>query len=168
MKSGETISNLSFTDLDGKTFRLEDLRGRWVILNFWSAECPWAERVEADLKNLAKAYGCALLTVAANANESDEQIKEAAFQRGLFPVLLDRGQQAADILGAETTPHIFLIDEKGVLRYQGAVDDVSFRQRTPTRSYLKDALEALKAGLEPDPADTPAYGCTIVRFHEGG
>jgi hypothetical protein len=32
------------------------------------------------------------------------------------------------------------------------------------RSYLSDALEALLAGRQPDPAETSPYGCALVRF----
>ena len=44
-----------------------------------------------------------------------------------------------------------------------AVDDVSFRQRRPTRFYLDEAVEALLDGRLPAVGETPAYGCTIVR-----
>ena len=69
----------------------------------------------------------------------------------------------ADAWGAQTTPHVFVVDEAGVLRYQGAVDDVTFRQREPKRFYVKEAVDALLAGRLPEIASTPAYGCTIVR-----
>ena len=68
-----------------------------------------------------------------------------------------------DLYGSLTTPHIFVIDREGKLRYQGAFDDVTFRQREPTRFYLKDALDALLAGRQPEPAQTTPYGCSIVR-----
>jgi hypothetical protein len=70
----------------------------------------------------------------------------------------------ADQYVALTTPHFFVIDEQGILRYQGALDDVTFRKPTPTHNYLHDAVEAVVAGARPQPAETPAYGCAIVRF----
>jgi|LGOV01.1.fsa_nt_gb hypothetical protein len=68
-----------------------------------------------------------------------------------------------DLYSAVTAPHFFDIDEKGVLRYRGAPDDTSFRQREPTAHYLKDAVEALLNGRDPNPAETAGYGCAIVR-----
>jgi hypothetical protein len=59
-----------------------------------------------------------------------------------------------------------VIDATGILRYRGAFDDVTFRQRTPARFYLKEAVEVLLAGKLPDPAETQPYGCTIVRYSE--
>jgi hypothetical protein len=56
-----------------------------------------------------------------------------------------------------------VVDKEGILRYRGAVDDVKFRQRQATRFFLEEAIEALLDGRLPQLAETPAYGCTIVR-----
>ena len=168
MKIGDLVPDFSLPDLEGRIWRLSELHGRMVIINFWSAECPWTARADGPLVELAEQYNGSLLTIAANASESDELLSASAQERGVAPVLLDRAWLAADLLDAQTTPHVFLVDPNGILRYQGALDDVTFRQRTATRSYLGEALAALKEGRNPDPAETPAYGCTIVRFNEGG
>ena len=105
-----------------------------------------------------------LLTLAANANEPPEQLREVAKQRGLSLILRDVNQRVADLYGALTTPHLFVVDQEGILRYQGAFDDVTFRQRSPKRCYLRDAVEAVLHGSTPAPDQTPAYGCSIVRF----
>jgi len=55
------------------------------------------------------------------------------------------------------------VDVAGILRYQGALDDVTFRQREPNRFYVKEVVDALLAGRLPEVASAPAYGCTIVR-----
>jgi hypothetical protein len=70
----------------------------------------------------------------------------------------------ADRYGAQTTPHLFVVDEAGVLRYAGAPDDVGFRQRVPSRDYLADAVGALLEGRAPEPASTAAFGCALVRM----
>jgi hypothetical protein len=90
----------------------------------------------------------------------------AAARRRKVPfVLRDADGSVADRYGAQTTPHVFLINRQGILRYRGAVDDVSFRQREPTRFYLREAVEALLAGRLPEVADVQPFGCTIVRYH---
>jgi hypothetical protein len=43
------------------------------------------------------------------------------------------------------------------------VDDVTFRQRRPTRFYVDEAVEALLAERLPPVAETPAFGCAVVR-----
>ncbi len=165
MEPGDLAPDFTLPDLDGTPHALSDHRDRVVVVNFWSAECPWAERADSQLKNWLREWGerVVLLTVASNANETVKLITEAARQRGIELLLLDSGCRVADAWGAQTTPHVFVVDESGVLRYQGAVDDVTFRQREPKRFHVKEAVDALLAGRLPEVASTPAYGCTIVR-----
>ena len=164
--SGACAPDFSLPDLQGKEQRLSTLRGRVVLLNFWSAECPWSARGDQELLEGLASWGAevVLWTVAANANEPLDLISWAAEERGLPCVLYDAHQQVADLYGAETTPHVFVIDAAGLLRYQGAINDITFRQRTATRRYLQEAVSAILAGVEPDPAETQPYGCSIVRF----
>lgn len=155
----------SLPRIGGGATNLQDFLGRVVALNFWSAECPHSARCDAALAAARQAWGDAVvvLNIAANANETLEQLQSAAAARGVA-VLHDAGHLVADLYGAQTTPHLFVIDREGILRYQGAFDDMTFRQRTPTRSYLVDAVNAVLRGEQPDPAQTPAYGCAIVRL----
>jgi hypothetical protein len=104
-----------------------------------------------------------LLSIAANRSESAQAVEAAAKTRRLPRVLIDAQHRIADLYGAQTTPHVFVVDANGLLRYRGAVDDVTFRQRQATRFYLEEAVEALLEGRSPEIQETPAYGCTIVR-----
>ncbi len=151
-------------DLDGVPHRLGDYRGKIVVVNFWSAECPWSERADRNLLEILRQVPgrVAVLPVAANATEPDEMLRAALLQRGLDFVLRDSGGSLAAAWGAATTPHVFVVDSGGVLRYRGAVDDVTFRKRTPERFYVQEALEALLEGRLPAVQETSPYGCTIV------
>jgi peroxiredoxin len=152
-------------DLHGVLHRLHDYRGRIVIVNFWSCECPHAERTDRAIMAMFVQWReeVVLLPIAANRIESAEAVAEAAKVRRLPLVLIDREDVVADLYEAQTTPHVFVIDRVGILRYRGAVDDVTFRLRRPTRFFLDEAVEALLDGRLPALAETPAYGCTIVR-----
>ena len=153
------------TDLKGDSHLLAAAHGQVLVLNFWSSECPWAQRGDEIIAKLKPSWGdrVELWSIASNANETDEQLALAAAAREPGLVLRDAEHVVADLYGAVTTPHLFVIDEQGVLRYRGAPDDTSFRQREPTVHYLKDAVEALLNGREPNPAVTAGYGCTIMR-----
>jgi peroxiredoxin len=152
-------------DPQGKVHTLSEYRGRIVIINFWSCECPHAERTDQwIMQSLAKWNAdVALLPIAANRNESAQGVEEAARARGLPTVLLDAEHVVADLYEAVTTPHVFVVDGDGILRYRGAVDDVTFRNRKATRFFLNEAVEALIDGRLPALTEMPAYGCTIVR-----
>lgn len=156
----------SLPDLEGNAHSLSDQLGLVMVLNFWSAECPWAQRVDESLDNLRSRWPADVVywPIASNANENLELITSAAARLDLPVVLLDRNQAVADMYGAVTTPHFYVLDRQGVLRYSGSYDDVTFRQRTPTRFYLEEAVNALLAGRHPDLAETPPYGCALVRY----
>lgn len=165
MELNQPVPDFSLPDLGGIPHYLSDYRGRIVVINFWSAECPWCERTDSHLLDLARQYPdrVTLLTVAANASEPLSMLREAAHQRGLSLVLRDLGGGVCGLFGAQTTPHAFVVDSGGILRYRGAMDDVTFRKRTAERWYVQEAVESVLAGRAPEIAETAPYGCTIVR-----
>lgn len=152
-------------DLAGKIRRLEDYRGRIVIVNFWSCECPHSERADGLIMGWLEGWRgeVELLSVASNRNESAQSVEEVSKARNLPTVLIDAEHVAADLYGAVATPHVFVVDRGGILRYRGAVDDVTFRRRKATRLFLKEAIDALLEGNLPGLTETPASGCAIVR-----
>lgn len=164
--NNEPAPNFTLLDLDGEPHSLQDYRGELVVVNFWSAECPHAARVDQELLTYIKDWGesVKLISIASNANEPPDFVQRVATERGLPLVLPDPGHEVADLYNAVTTPHLFIINGEGILRYQGAFDDVNFRQRTPTQFYLRQAVKAVLAGRSPEPAQTLSYGCTIVRY----
>jgi peroxiredoxin len=132
-------------DLQGHLHKLSDYRGRIVIVNFWSAECPHSERTDRSTMACLVQWGgeVELLSIASNRSESIQMVEEAAQARRLTKVLIDVEQRVANLYDAVTTPHAFVVDGEGFLRYRGAVDDVTFRQRKAARFFLEEAVEAL-------------------------
>lgn len=168
LSPGEEAPGFTLTDIfSGEEVQLGALRGQVVVLNFWSGECPWSRQYDAIFAVRAAEWaeqGIRLLHIESNANEPPEEAARRAVELGVnAPILHDPRNEVADAYGALTTPHAFVIDPAGRVAYQGAVDDRSFRQREATVNYLDAAVEALLSGQPPDPAETPAYGCTIVR-----
>jgi len=165
MQLNQPAPDFELPDLQGKLHRLSDYCGKIVIVNFWSCECPHSERTDrltlACLANWSAAVE--LLSIASNRNESAQCAAEAANARHLPMVLMDAAHVVADLYQAITTPHVFVVDRAGILRYRGAVDDVTFRQRKPTRFFLAEAVEALLEGNLPTLTETLAHGCAIVR-----
>lgn len=163
---GKAAPDFSLPDIFGLTHHLRNFQGRIAILNFWSAECPWSEQTDQELSKQLTEWGeqVRLIAIASNANEPVDLLRHFAQERVLSLLLHDQHQAVADLYGAQTTPHLFVIDQQGILRYQGSYNDITFRQRVPTRHYLIEAIEALLAGKSPDPEHTAPYGCTIVRF----
>lgn len=165
MELNQPVVNFELPDLQGRLHRLCDAHGKIVIINFWSAECPHSARTDGLILDLLEKWNgkVELLSIAANQNESIQMVEEAAKARSISRILIDRQHTVADQYEAMTTPHVFVLDREGILRYRGAVDDVNFRRRDATQNFLRDAVESLLQGKLPELSETPAYGCTIVR-----
>lgn len=167
MEINRLAPDFALRGLDGRFHRLSDYRGRIVIVDFWSADCPHVVRTDASLCAAMGRWGDEVvwLAVASNAGESLSALEDAARERGLPTVLVDAKHEAADAFAAQVTPEAFVVDREGIVRYGGAVDDVTFRrsQKTATRSFVEEAVDALLRGELPSVTEVPAFGCSIVR-----
>ena len=165
MQLDQPVPDFELPDLQGDLYRLSDSLGKIVIINFWSAECPHSERADRYLRTFLEDWEgkVVILPIASNRNESIQIVAEAAKARRAPQILIDSNHVVADLYGALTTPHVFVLDREGILRYRGAVDDITFRHREATQFFLRDAVEALLNRQLPPRSETPAYGCTIVR-----
>lgn len=165
MHLNQPAPDFELADLQGNPHKLRDYRGKIVLINFWSAECPHSERADRSIMACVVQWGgnVELLSIAANRNESAQLVEDVSKTRRLPKVLLDPQHIVADLYEAVTTPHAFVVDYEGILRYRGAVDDVTFRHRQATRFYLEEAVEALLEKRLPELQEMPAYGCAIVR-----
>lgn len=165
---GKPAADFSLQGVNGESFSLSGLKGKTIMLFFWSAECPFVKRYETRLHQIAADYapkGVAVYAVDSNKNETPDEIKKVSAERNLnYPVLLDPGSKIADQFGAITTPHVFIIDPQGNLAYEGAVDDQGWSEKAqPKTNYVRDALDALLAGKPVPVAVTKSVGCTVKR-----
>ena len=98
MELNRLAPDFELCGLDGQLHRLGDYRGRIVIVNFWSADCPHVERTDALILASLARWGAdvALLPIDSNVNESAEMVANASHGRGLPTVLLDAGHAVAD------------------------------------------------------------------------
>jgi peroxiredoxin len=165
---GEEAPNFQLTDINGNIYSLVMLLGRIIVINFWSAECAWCERVDHELLGFLDTWKeqVSVLWIASNANESRVIVERIAAERNLPTVLLDEHQQVADLYHAEMTPHFYIVDARGKLAYRGSWDDISFRQRVATQVYVPAVVEALTQDLVPRISQTPPYGCVLVRISD--
>jgi len=165
---GKEVPDFNLPDAAGKEYALLDLRGKIVMIHFWSTSCPFVKRYEDRLQQLTRDYTAqdvVVLGIDSNVSETVEDIQKAARERGVnYPVLVDRGNKIADDFGAITTPHVFILDKTGKLVYEGAVDDQGWSEDNPvTKNYAKDVLEALLSGSPVPHSTTKTFGCTVKR-----
>jgi peroxiredoxin len=173
---GKAAPDFSLQDLTGKTFRLSDLRGKVVVLEWFNPECPFvrASHTVGSLVGAPGRYGGAdLVWLAVNSAAAGKQGNDVRtnldavqrFKMG-YPVLLDPTGETGKAYGATNTPHMFVIDREGKLVYRGAIDNSPDGERGAPQGgrlveYVSAALDDLAAGRPVRTADTRAYGCSV-------
>ena len=113
-------------DTQGKSWRLDELKGRAVLINFWASWCEPCRAEMPTLQQIADLYGPdKLLVLALNFKEHPNRAIQFAATTGLnLPVLLDPQGQTARAWGVKVFPTTLLIDRQGRARQrvQGEVD----------------------------------------------
>lgn len=155
--------------VDGKTYAFQPGSGKPAVVFFTCNQCPWAKAFEPRLIAIAKEYAAKGVTFYAinpnddsrHAEETLANMKERAVSQGYpYPYLKDGDSAIARAFGARVTPHVFVIDGSGAVRYRGYVDDAAKVDERKTTG-LTDALDAVLAGRAVANASTRAFGCSI-------
>ena len=155
--------------VDGKTVAFKPGDGKLSVVVFTCNQCPYAKAFEPRIIELAKQYqarGVAFYAIDPNdetkyAVESLAEMKARAVEKGYtFPYLKDGDSAIAHAYGARVTPHVYVVDGGGTVRYRGYVDD-SARPEERKTTGLTNALEDLLAGRPVSNQMTKAFGCTI-------
>ena len=155
--------------VDGKTVAFHPGDGKVSVVVFTCNQCPYAKAFEPRIIELAKQYqakGVVFYAIDPNdesqyAVESLAEMKARATANGYpFPYLKDGDSAIAHAYGARVTPHVYVIDGSGTLRYRGYVDDSAKPEERRTTG-LSNALDDLLAGKQVANQTTRAFGCTI-------
>ena len=153
--------------IDGKRHSLADLKdGKPVVVVFLANRCPATDIYRKRINAFVKAYGeKGVRFVAINGNRGPSEtfakmMQRAKTSRFAFPYLRDPEQEVARAYGATHTPHFFLLDGKRRIAYMGAFDD-NVKPGKVEDHYLRDAVEALLAGKQPEITESRQVGCEI-------
>jgi thiol-disulfide isomerase/thioredoxin len=155
--------------VDGKTVAMKPDDGALKVVVFTCNQCPFAKAFEPRIIEVARNFaskGVHFYAVDPNddqkfSEETLENMKARAVEKGYpFPYLKDGNSAIARAYGARVTPHVFVVDGEGVIRYRGYVDDSAKPEERKTTG-LTNALNALTEGREVATAETRAFGCTI-------
>jgi peroxiredoxin len=131
------VSDLEFTDLQGRVYTLSQLTQRApVVFIFTATKCPAAQRYTVRINQLYETYrkkGVQVFLVYPNYDDTREAVLQHTREYGLKPPAVhDPDGALARALGATMTPQAVLIDKKMLLRYRGAIDDNRYETRVRT------------------------------------
>jgi len=170
-KVGDVAKDFSLKNIDDKMVSLESIKdAKGYVIVFTCNHCPYAIMYEDRLVALQNEFGPkGYQVVAINPNDPDvkpddsydNMIIRAEEKKFNFPYLLDDGQKLYPVYGATKTPHVFLLDKELTVKYIGAIDDNARDADGVDERYLANAINALDAGKDINPATTKAIGCSI-------
>lgn len=157
--------------MDGKRYRLADFNDKNILIVIFTCNhCPYAQAVEDRIVQLRREYeGQSVQLVGICSNDPDS-VSEDSFdnlQRRWreknygFPYLHDLEQTVIKAFGAVCTPEYFVYGQDRKLAYHGRLDDNWKEPRKVTRRELKEAVDLLLAGQQPDARQIPSMGCSI-------
>ena len=175
-KIGEAAPAFTVADSKGNTRSLAEFRGKWVVLEWHNQGCPFVRKhyEGGNMQALQRNWtgrDVVWLTVISSApgqqghvSGADADAYVARTKASPTAVLLDGSGAVGRAYDAKTTPHMFVVDPKGVLVYNGAIDDKPTTEISDLAVASNLVSAALTEGMAGRPVSVPAsrpYGCGI-------
>ena len=173
---GQKAPDFVAVDTAGKQHRLSDFAGKFVVLEWTNPGCPFVRKHYGSgnmpaTQKAATEKGVVWLAVNSTERAANDYLKPAALEAWMkahsgapTAVLMDEDGVIGRAYAARTTPHLYIIDPKGVLVYAGGIDSIASSRvediKTAT-NYVNQALGEAFGGKPISAATTRAYGCSI-------
>jgi thiol-disulfide isomerase/thioredoxin len=168
---GEVHPFRELVGIDGKSYSLSSFNDKQILIIIFAGNgCPTVKATEERIMAIQRDYGQrGVQILMVNSNNSSisppdtiKEMTERARERSYnFPYVKDNERGLAMSLGATNTPHVFVFDAGRKLRYKGRVDNARQASRV-TVNDLRNALDDLLAGKEPQTSQTTPFGCSII------
>ena len=172
---GKPAPDFTGTDINGKTVKLSDYKGKIVIMESYNSDCPfchnhYASGAMQELQRDLAAKGVAWLLVDSVNTKNfsyrtpEQARKESADLKIAATAWLDdHTGDIGHLYGMKTTPHCFVIAADGTLVYDGAIDDrpQPFGDPRTAKNYVRAAVDELLAGKPVTVSKTKPYGCGV-------
>jgi hypothetical protein len=173
---GEPAPDFEVIDANGTMRSLSEFEGQFVILEWLNHGCPFIQKHYNgnNMQALQKKYtdqDVVWLSVISSAPgtqgymEADEA-RQSIEDHNASPtaILLDPEGEMGHAYDSRVTPHMFIIDPDGVLRYNGAIDDKPSARPSSlegAHNYIDAAMSSLMNGEEVDVKTNTPYGCSV-------
>jgi peroxiredoxin len=173
---GQPGTDFTLTDITGKPRKLADLRGKYVVLEWFNSECPFVQKhyESGNMQGLQKQYtGKGVVWLAINStNPAHSNFRDEARSAQIVKdwkmvptaLSLDKDGKVGQAYGARTTPHMFVIDPNGTVIYAGGIDDKASFSPADVKSAKNFVAAALDESMAGKPVSTPSarpYGCSV-------
>lgn len=170
---GKAAPDFTLKNAEGKEVKFSDFKGKMVVLEWINFDCPWCKAHYDGKDELIKMQdkvredGGVWLYICSSGEGKQgnfqgdaltERLKKEKVNGAYY--LIDADGKVGKTYKAATTPHTYVIDKEGVLRYRGALDNLPQQRRGNAEpvNYVNQVLESLKAGEEIAETDRRPYG----------
>jgi peroxiredoxin len=175
-KVGEPAPAFSGKDANGKTITLAQYQGKYVVLEWHNKDCPYvkAQYQGGNMQKLQKEWtgkGVIWLSIDSSAVGKEGFVDAAGAKAdikktGAAPtaMIIDASGAIGHSYDALTTPHMFVIDPKGTLIYNGAIDSSNSNDKVEVataKNYVSQALTESMAGKPVSLATSKPFGCSV-------
>lgn len=173
---GQEAPDFQLRAEDGKHYKLSQYRGKTVVLEWLNHGCPFV-RKHYDSGNMtamqAKYTGkdVVWLSIVSSAEGKQGHVdmsgafsEKQKYKSQATHILLDPQGEVGRTYDAKTTPHMYVIDSKGILQYAGAIDSIPSADQADIKkatNYVAQALDEVMAGNPVKITSTKAYGCSV-------
>jgi len=168
--------DFTLPDARGEAQSLSSYKGKFVVLEWTNFDCPFVHKQydSGNMQKLQGAYtskGVIWLRICSSAEGKQGHYSADEIQRKLgedkskaTAYLVDADGSVGRIYGAKTTPHMFVINPRGVLIYAGAIDDkpsTKVADVSGATNYVAAALDNSLAGKPVAVKTSTPYGCSV-------
>jgi MinD superfamily P-loop ATPase len=175
-KVGQAAPDFTATTSTGKTVRLNDYRGNYIVLEWHNNGCPYVGKHYngGNMQRLQKQWtgkNVVWFTIISSApgkqgyvTASEENAYLAKMQAAPTAALLDPSGEIGHLYDAKTSPQMVVINQQGVVIYDGAIDDkptTDVSDIAGAINYVNAALEQAMAGKQVETPTTRPYGCSV-------
>ncbi|MCK5781872.1 MAG: TlpA family protein disulfide reductase [Flavobacteriales bacterium] len=125
-----TRIDFSLTDIDGNTWKSNELRGSVVVFNFWFTSCPPCKKEIPELNKLVDSYANKnVVFIGVSLNGADE-VEGFTYMHPFKYKLIADGEKFIDQNKVSSFPTQFIVDKNGNLvdEIVGSVDFYSMKE----------------------------------------
>ncbi|MEL6558738.1 MAG: redoxin domain-containing protein [Bacteroidota bacterium] len=113
--TNQTLPTFQLTDIDGKSISSDDLKGKYVHINFWSVTCKPCIEEFPELDEIKEKYGNEEVIYLAIAPEDQKLVEKIIKKRPLNYTVISDADALFEQLGIEGYPKNLFINKEGVI-----------------------------------------------------
>lgn len=176
LRPGQAAPDFQLRAEDGKTYKLSQYKGKIVVLEWLNHGCPFVRKHydSGNMTSLQEKYvsqDVVWLSIISSAEGKQGYVDMSGafndkqkYKSKATHILLDPTGDTGRAYGAKTTPHMYVIDQEGTLRYAGAIDSIpsaDVDDIAKATNYVSAALDQVMKGEKVKIATSTAYGCNV-------